>query len=69
MFEAQKFMNAEDALGARDDPIVRKRKDTDDRWFYQMKHKVPNFSKTPKNKRMTTLLRPQHYGQTRALHG
>ena len=31
MYEAQKHMNAEDALKAMDDPLSKKRKDTEDR--------------------------------------
>uniref|UniRef100_A0A2N9GJM9 Reverse transcriptase domain-containing protein n=1 Tax=Fagus sylvatica TaxID=28930 RepID=A0A2N9GJM9_FAGSY len=47
MYEAQKHMNAEDALEAMDDPPPKKRKDTEDRKQEPTKQKVPQGSWTP----------------------
>ena len=57
MYTTQKFMNKEDALNAKDDdPPIKKRKETDDRWFEQSKPKVPKFSDAPKKKKHITLV-------------
>jgi hypothetical protein len=52
MYEAQKHMNAEDALESRDDPPPKRRKDVDNHKHEPTKQKVPKFSETPKRKRM-----------------
>uniref|UniRef100_A0A2N9IPM7 Reverse transcriptase domain-containing protein n=1 Tax=Fagus sylvatica TaxID=28930 RepID=A0A2N9IPM7_FAGSY len=54
MNEAQKHMNAEDALESMDDPPLKRRKDIEDRKQETAKQKVPKFSETPKRKRTTT---------------
>ena len=54
MYEAQKHMNAEDALESMDDPPPKRRKDIEDRKQEPAKQKVPKFSETPKRKRTTT---------------
>ncbi len=53
MYEAQKHMNAEDALEAMDDPPPKKRKDTKDCKQEPTKQKVPKFTETPECKRTT----------------
>ena len=54
MYEAQKHMNAEDALKSMDDPPPKRRKDVEDRKQEPAKQKVPKFFKTPKCKQTTT---------------
>jgi hypothetical protein len=54
MNEAQKHMNAEDALESMDDPPLKRRKDIEDRKQEPAKQKVPKFSETPERKRTTT---------------
>ena len=54
MYEAQKHMNAEDALESWDDPPPKRRKDVEDRKQELAKQKVPKFSETPEHKRTTT---------------
>jgi hypothetical protein len=54
MYEAQKHMNAEDALEALNDPPPKKRKEVKDRKQEPTKQKVPKFFETPKRKRTTT---------------
>jgi hypothetical protein len=55
MYEAQKHMNAENAIESRDDPPPKRRKDIDDRKHEPTKQKVPKFSETPERKRTTVL--------------
>jgi hypothetical protein len=54
MYEAQKYMNAKDALEALNDPLPKRRKEVEDRKQEPAKQKVPKFSKTPERKRTTT---------------
>jgi hypothetical protein len=54
MYEAQKHMNAEDALEALNDPPPKRRKELEDRKPEPAKQKVSKFSETPKRKRTTT---------------
>ena len=54
MYEAQKHMNAEDALESLDNPPPKRRKDVEDRKQEPTKQKVPKFSETPEHKRTTT---------------
>uniref|UniRef100_A0A2N9HFX3 Retrotransposon gag domain-containing protein n=1 Tax=Fagus sylvatica TaxID=28930 RepID=A0A2N9HFX3_FAGSY len=53
MYEAQKHMNAEDAIESRDNPPQKRRKDVDDRKQELTKQKVPKFSETLERKRTT----------------
>jgi hypothetical protein len=53
MYEAQKHMNAEDALESRDDPPPKRRKDVEDRKQEPAKQKVLKFSETLERKRTT----------------
>uniref|UniRef100_A0A2N9HBH7 Retrotransposon gag domain-containing protein n=1 Tax=Fagus sylvatica TaxID=28930 RepID=A0A2N9HBH7_FAGSY len=53
MYEAQKHMNAEDALEAMDDPPPKRGKDTEDRKQEPAKQKVPKFTETLERKRTT----------------
>ena len=50
MYEAQKHMNAEDALEAMDDPPPKRRKETEDCKQEPAKQKVPKFTETPERK-------------------
>ena len=54
MYEAQKHMNAEDALESMDDPPPKRRKDIEDHKQEPAKQKVPKFSETLERKRTTT---------------
>ncbi len=54
MYEAQKHMNAKDAIESRDDPPPKRQKDIEDGKQELAKQKVPKFSETPERKRMTT---------------
>uniref|UniRef100_A0A2N9F3F9 Uncharacterized protein n=1 Tax=Fagus sylvatica TaxID=28930 RepID=A0A2N9F3F9_FAGSY len=54
MYEAQKHMNAEDALEAMDDPPPKRRKETEVRKQEPAKQKVSKFTETPERKRTTT---------------
>ena len=56
MYEAQKHMNAEDALEAMDDPPRKRQKDTEDRKQKPAKQKVPKFTETPVCKQTTAPL-------------
>ena len=50
MYEAKKFINAEDAFKARDEFISRKRKEPEDQCFEQSKGRIskPDYSKVDK---------------------
>ena len=54
MYEAQKHMNAEDAIESRDDPPPKRRKDVDHRTQEPAKQKVPKFSETLERKKTIT---------------
>ena len=54
MYEAQKHMNAEDAIESQDDPPPKRRKAVDDRKQESAKQKVPKFSETLERKRAAT---------------
>ena len=53
MYEAQKHMNAEDALETMDDPPPKRRKDVKDRKQEPAKQKVLKFTETSERKRTT----------------
>uniref|UniRef100_A0A2N9H2V5 RNase H type-1 domain-containing protein n=1 Tax=Fagus sylvatica TaxID=28930 RepID=A0A2N9H2V5_FAGSY len=54
MYEAQKHMNAEDALEALNDLPPKRQKEAEDHKQEPAKQKVPKFSETPERKRTTT---------------
>jgi hypothetical protein len=51
LYEAQKHMNAKDALEAMDDPPPKRRKETEARQQEPAKQKVPKFTENPERKR------------------
>ena len=53
MYEAQKYMNVEEAIESRDDPSSKRWKDVDDCKQEPAKQKVPKFSETPERKKTT----------------
>ena len=54
MYEAQKYMNAEDTLESLDDPPPKRRQDVEDCKQEPVKKKVFKFSETPERKQTTT---------------